>query len=143
MRHALAGVVPEVMVPKGAVIVCQACGVPLYRLVANIWHGEKLGGTGWKFAPVEPCDLQGLVARLDLEPGQRAAVKTLDAADHCALIPALRNGEMPPCPSCGAVWVRAKTSEPRAEGRAEFFDRAYIVDLAWIPPAGMAKRAHA
>jgi hypothetical protein len=135
----------EIIHPKGSIVVCRTCGVPLYRLVANIWDGESCGDTRWKYAPVEMQDLQVLMERPDLEPGVRAAIKFWTPAQqyaHCTVIPALENGkEFPECPSCHREMVLGEIPQDR-DGKARFIDRAYTkVCLKTIPPFGVGRRA--
>jgi hypothetical protein len=132
-----------VLYPAGSLVVCNACGVPLYRLQRNIWEGEKTSGTADRYAPVDARDVRRLMVQRDLEPGVRAAMRDL-AADPRKLaylerIPELRNGELPDCPACGKVWVRVHTSTG-PDGKAEFIDRAYTWTLAVIYPEGGGRR---
>lgn len=148
MRSALKMIAPnvgsvaaEVAYPKGSIVVCHACGVPLYRLVGSIWFSEKTSNTGWKYAPVSMADLQTLMERRDLDPGIRAAIKLWSPErqrQHCERIPMLKNGELPNCPSCAQPFVYALTSQG-PEGKSEFTDRAYVLQLATIPPVGKAR----
>lgn len=131
----------EVAYHKGAIVVCYACGVPLYRLNANIWMGEPTSKTGWKYSPVSIADLEAIVHRQDLDPGIRAAVKfwTKEQAHaHCESIPTLRNGELPPCPSCKGQFARADLGRTE-DDKARFIDRSYVVSLATIEPEGKAR----
>lgn len=132
----------EVAYHKGAIVVCYACGVPLYRLVANIWMSEATSNTGWKYAPVSMADLQMIIDRRDLDPGIRAAIKfwTLEQQKaHCDSIPTLRNGELPPCPSCKGQFARADRPGMTPDDKARFLDRSYVVSLATIEPEGKAR----
>jgi hypothetical protein len=133
----------SVLYPAGSLVVCHACGVPLYRLTRNIWEGEKTGGTASRYAPAEVRDVQRLMMQTDLEPGVRAAMRELllqpAKLAYLERIPELRNGELPDCPACGKVWVRVQTSTG-PDGKAEFIDRAYTWTLSVIYPEGQGKR---
>lgn len=148
MRHALAEAkqhspVPsaDVAYPAGSVVVCYACGIPLYRLQANIYVGEKPSRSAWKYAPIALADLWELIARTDLDAGIRAAIKVLTIEEqhaHCESIPTLKAGDFLDCPTCTKPFVFVRTSSD-ADGVAEFTDRAYVIQLATIPPVGQAR----
>jgi hypothetical protein len=132
----------DVAYPTGSIVVCYACGKPLYRLQANIYVGEKPSRSAWKYAPITVADLQTLTARMDLDAGIRASIKFMSAEDqrtHCEQIPTLKAGSFLDCPSCTKPFVFARTSST-AEGKAEFTDRAFVIQLATIPPTGKARR---
>jgi hypothetical protein len=133
----------RVLYPAGGIVVCHACGVPLYRLQRNIWEGEKTSGTADRYAPAEARDVRRLMAQRDLDPGVRAAMRELveqpDKLAYLERIPDLRNGELPDCPSCGKVWVHVQTSLG-PDGKAEFIDRAYTWTLSVIYPEGAGRR---
>ena len=133
----------SVIYPAGSVVVCQACGVPLYRLTANIWEGEKTANTGDRYAPASLADVERLRQQRDLDPGVRAAMTVLKADPaklaYLERIPELRNGPIPDCPACGKVWVRVVTSTGEA-GRAEVHDRAHVWTLSVIYPEGAGRR---
>jgi hypothetical protein len=127
-----------VVYATGAIVVCYACGIPLYRLQANIYAGEKPSRSAWKYAPVSLAELQALQARADLEPGQRAAIKALSLADqrtHCETIRPLTTGAPLDCPRCHESFVYG-----RSPSAAALTDRAFVIHLATIPPRGQSRR---
>lgn len=131
----------DVAYPAGSIVVCYACGKPLYRLQGNIYVGEKPSRSAWKYAPVRVEDLQALIARTDLDPGIRASIKFLSVDEqktHCDKVQSLKPGDMLDCPSCTKSFVFARTSS-NADGASEFTDRAYVIQLATIPPVGKAR----
>jgi hypothetical protein len=131
----------DVAFPRGSIVVCYSCGIPLYKLEAAIFVGEKATRSGWKYAPVSVNDLRELVARRDLDPGIRASLKLLTAAqlhEHCAKIQRLHAGDALDCAACRKPFVFVRTSDG-SEGALEFTDRAYVIQLATIPPVGQAR----
>lgn len=128
--------------PKGSIVVCYACGKPLYKLQAAIFVTDKPSRTAWKYAPVSLADLQTIIARTDLDPGLRAAIKFMTPDEqraHVEKIPTLKAGDALTCSACGGSFVFGRTSETQ-DGRAEFTDRAFVIQLATIPPVGKARR---
>lgn len=146
LRRSLAhagSVAGEVVYPKGSIVVCVACGAPLYKLIASIWLSEGAGKSRWKFVPVTVEDLAAIVARVDLDAGLRANVKfkfaTTDAQrQHCASIVPLadvpQGSFAPNCPSCQKPYAYSRSVET-----AEINDRAGVIELNTIPPVGHAR----
>lgn len=131
----------DVIYPKGSIVVCLDCGKPIYRLQQSIYYGEPVGKSAWKFVPVEMADLQALIDRNDLEPGQRAAVKAMSLADrvaHCQKIPTLKAGDFMDCPACKKQFSYGIAPDT-ADGAKQFADKGYQVELTVIPPAGQAR----
>lgn len=135
-------VAAEVLYPRGSIVVCQACGLPIYKLQANIYIHEPLDKTAWKYAPVSVNDLMALITRTDLEPGVRAAVKALGLPEmvaHCEKIPTIKTGSFADCPACKQQFCYAEIPAG-ADGFAMFGDKAFRhVQLATIPPQGQAR----
>jgi hypothetical protein len=132
----------DVAYPAGSVVVCYTCGKPLYTLQGNIYVGEKPSRSAWKYAPIRMEQLQVLAERGDLDAGIRAAIKAMSLDDqrtHCESVLSLKAGDMLDCASCKKPFVFARTSS-NADGKAEFTDRAYVIQLATIPPIGKARR---
>jgi hypothetical protein len=144
-RHSIA----EVAYPKDAIVVCRACGKPLYRLQASIFLDERAGRrSNWKYAPVSVADLQTLMERSDLEPGQRAAIKAMSLDDqrlHCDRIQPIKDDDTPgkasfsDCPACGESFVFGKIDDDGGDGGARFSDKGFVIALAFIPPVGSAR----
>jgi hypothetical protein len=132
----------DVIYPRGSIVVCRECGKPLYRLQQSIFQGEPVGRSAWKYAPVTLRDLQELVDRSDLEPGQRAAIKAMSVEDqrlHCDRIPTHKAGDFMDCPSCRKPFAHGFIPRSR-DGASMFADKGYVVSLAIIPPPGQARR---
>jgi hypothetical protein len=132
----------DVAYPSGSVVVCYACGKPLYTLQGNIYVGEKPSRSAWKYAPVRLEQMIALSERTDLDPGIRASLKVMSVDDqrlHCESIKSLKAGDFLDCPACKKSFVYVRTSTG-SEGAAEFTDRAYVLQLATIPPVGQARR---
>lgn len=133
--------IAEVVYPQGSIIVCRACGKPLYRLQQGIFAGEPAARSAWKYAPVSVSDLRILMDRQDLEPGQRALIKAMSIEDqrlHCDCIPTLKPGSFSDCPACGESFVFGKISD-NPDGGARLGDKAFTIALAFIPPQGQAR----
>lgn len=134
-------VAAEVLYPKGSLVVCHACGLPIYKLQASLYLGEPMGKSAWKYVPVTVPDLIALTTRADLEPGVRAAIKALGLPEmiaHCDRIPELKAGDFADCPACKRQFVYAET-RGRGDGASSFGDKGYTVQLATIPPQGHAR----
>lgn len=133
------GSIAEVLYAKDSIVVCQACGVPLYRLTGSIYAGDKVGDSLAKYAPVTVADLQALTQRFDLEPGQRAAVKamSLDAQrQHCQRIAVPEKDTIGAnCPACQKPFAYEYIADDTG-GASMFGDRAGHICLAVIPPFG-------
>lgn len=137
--------IAEVLYPAGSIVVCRACGKPLYRLARSIFAHENAGAASSreKFVPVTPADLQALIDRRDLEPGQRALVNAMSRDDrrlHCERISPITAGKPDTCPACGESFVFAQAADTE-EGVSRFGNKEYVIALAIIPPAGQARRA--
>ena len=132
----------DVIYPAGSIVVCWACGMPLYVLTKSLYYGESVGKSVWKYAPVQMRDMVALMDRSDLEPGQRAALrdKTLeDLALHCDKVQRPKAGDLMDCPACKASFAHGWAQE-NTEGQSRFADRGYQIGLAIIPPAGQARK---
>lgn len=139
------GSIADVLYPAGAIVVCRNCGKPLYRLTRSIYLGENAGSKASreKYAPVTMADLQTLIERNDLDPGQRAVIKAMSLDDrrlHCDKVQPIGAGMSDACPACSESFVMARAAETD-EGRARFNAREYVISLAIIPPQGGARRA--
>lgn len=141
LLHLTPQVAAEVLYPKGSIVVCRDCGLPIYKLQASLYLGEPLGKSAWKYAPVGVNDLFELINRTDLEPGVRAAVRALgldQMVAHCERIPTLKAGDMADCPACKKSFVYAET-RGQGDGASSFGDKGYTVQLSTIPPFGQAR----
>lgn len=133
----------DVAYPQGSIVLCRQCNRPIYRLQRSIYIGEPVGKSAWKYAPVSVRDIEGLMARGDLEPGQRAFLRAVPLADwqtHCSAIPTLKAGDFMDCPSCRQQFSYGVAPDSD-DGASMFADRGYRVVLAIIPPPGQGRRA--
>jgi hypothetical protein len=133
----------DVLYPRGSIVVCRDCGKPLYRLQQSIFYGEPVARSAWKYAPVTMKDLDELMDRSDLEPGQRAAIKAMSPEArhlHCNRIPTVKAGDFMDCPLCRKQFATGFIPESR-DGASMFNDKGYRVTLAIIPPQGQGRRS--
>jgi hypothetical protein len=138
--------IAEVLYPRGTIVVCRnpGCGKPLYRLERSIYAGESVPKSTEKYIPVTLADIEALLQRRDLEPGQLAFLKAMsitDLAGHCERIPELKPHAMADCPACGESFAFGRVRDEQDGGAARFGDRGYVIKLAVIPPTGQARRA--
>lgn len=136
------GSIAEVLYPKDSIVVCRACGKPLYRLERSIWVGEGFADSAKKYAPVSVAEVLALAERTDLEPGQRARIRAVPVEDwrlHCERIERPLPGRYPDCPSCKEQFVFGWIPDSQ-DGGSMFGDKGFKVSLATIPPPGQARR---
>lgn len=123
--------------PKGSIVVCHACGAPLYKLQAALYIDEPIAKSTWKYAPLTLNDLFELITRTDLEPGQRALIKSLEP-DYLERVVSLKPGDFADCAKCKKQFVYAET-RGNGDGPSSFADKGYQIQLAIIPPFGKAR----
>lgn len=134
----------EVLYEKGSIVMCWACGKPIYRLQQSIYAGEPMGKSAWKYAPVEPSDILELMGRADLDAGQVAFFQATSMEDwqaHCDRINTIKPGDFADCPACKKQFLYCQT-RPGNDGSKAFEDRGYLLKLATIPPQGHSKLVH-
>lgn len=107
--------------PKGSVVICHDCLMPLYILTRGIGFGERAGRTVSAYRPVSERDLEVLAEGKDWPADKRR--------QHCQRIPELKTGDPALCPCCGNSFVRVT-----ATTADEVIDRAYTFELVTIPP---------
>jgi hypothetical protein len=120
--------------PKGSTVLCNACGVPLYKLEHGIALGDKGGQSASCFKPLSANDLQALEDRDDVDAGIRARIKTLTADEREAILERTaepRTGSPMVCSVCHGCFVQVLSLE-----RTELIDRAYVIELLTMPPQG-------
>jgi hypothetical protein len=84
-------------------------------------------------------DLADLAERDDIDSGIRAMVRGMDADARLRHVRSLREmhaGEPMRCPCCGDAFVQVL-----AVTKHEVLDRAYTIEMLYIPPAGRQKPA--
>jgi hypothetical protein len=125
--------------PKGSIVLCHACALPIFKLDFAITLGDKGGQAVKAFKPLGMADLDALVARDDADAGVRASISAMSHEQRVAHVSKLREfvtGEPMACPSCKACFVQVL-----AVTRHEVMDRSYTMELLTIPPAGIARPA--
>lgn len=120
--------------PKGSIVICISCARPLYRLERSIFVGERAGRSADAYRPVRVADLVDLRAREDVDAGLRSSLRSLTTQQLqllCDRIRPLRAGALFVCSLCDKPLLLARTTEV-----SETIDRAYVLELVTIPPAG-------
>lgn len=134
-------VASDVAYQQGSIVVCRECGIPLYRLQRSIYVDEPVTRSLWKYAPVSVADIDALMERSDLDPGQRAVFKLKTRAEwhaHCERIPTIKPDDTAACPACAKDFVFGWIPE-RHGGDVQFGDKGFKIGLAVIPPFGKAR----
>jgi hypothetical protein len=125
--------------PKGSIVLCNACALPLFRLEAGIAVGDKGGRMASRFKPVALTDLNELAGRVDIDAGVRAAVLAMTAEQrkaHVEKIAEPKTGDPMACPHCHGCFVQVLSTE-----QDETHDRGYVLELLTIPPFGAGRPA--
>lgn len=125
--------------PKGSIVLCNACGVPIFKLDRAICLGDKGGKTASAFKPLRLADLDELEMRPDIDAGVRARVKAWtpeQKRDHLACLTEPKAGEAMACPACFGSFAQVLTVDA-----TETHDRAYVIELLTIPPFGTGRPA--
>lgn len=125
--------------PSGSIVLCNACGDPIFKLEGGIALGDKGGRMAGRFKPVTLADLADLAERRDIDAGVRAKLNTwdLDARKaHLAKLWEPKTGEPMVCPACLGCFVQVLSTE-----QTETIDRAYVLELVTIPPRGVGRPA--
>lgn len=121
--------------PKGSLVLCNACSLPIFRLDRGVALGDKMGQMASAFKPLTLGDLLDLRDRPDIDPGVRAlaaAMTPRQRAEHVAKLHEIRSGDPATCPCCKDCFVQVVAVE-----KHEVLDKAYTVELLTIPPKGM------
>jgi len=119
--------------PKGSIVLCNACAVPIYKLDHGIALGDKGGKSADCFKPLTASDLTALEDRHDVDAGVIAAVRRLTPEQRYAVTgaDAPRAGRPMVCPSCRDIFVQVVSVE-----KTEVLDKAYVIELLTIAPPG-------
>jgi hypothetical protein len=115
--------------PRGSVVICAQCFVPLYTLMRSINPGDKANRSIGAYKPITALELRQL--RRDV-PSVNAALKTWSVDDeiaHEARIVAPSTGSPAQCPSCLKSFVQVFAPDAN-----EVIDLAYTWRLVTIPP---------
>ncbi len=125
--------------PKGSVVLCNACALPIFKLDYGLALGTGVGKSAAAFVPLNLADLDELAGREDIDSGVRVTVRGWDLArriEHINKLRTCRSGEPMLCPCCGDAFVQVL-----AITRNEVLDRAYCIEMLTIPPKGAGKPA--
>jgi hypothetical protein len=125
--------------PKGSIVLCNACALPIFKLDRGVDLGQKAGQAASAFKPLTLADLAELADRVDVDAGIRARVNAWTPEErraHVALLVEPKSGDAMACPSCGGCWPQVLTTE-----QTETHDRAYVLELLTIPPFGAGRMA--
>jgi hypothetical protein len=120
---------------RGSIVVCNACGLAIYRLDSSISLGQGAGRSVSAFKPLTVADIETLAQREDIDAGVRAWARELTAEQRKTYVVRLvepRAGDPMLCPLCRRSFVQVLSVE-----RNEVLDRAYVVELLTIPPLGV------
>jgi hypothetical protein len=120
--------------PKGSTVLCNACGLPIYKLEHGIALGDKGGQSASCFKPLSAMDLQAIEDRDDVDAGIRARIKMLTAKEREAILQHTaepKTGAPMMCSVCHGCFVQVLSLE-----KSEMLDRAYVIELMTIPPQG-------
>lgn len=125
--------------PKGSIVLCNACALPIFKLEGGIALGDKGGRMADRFKPVTLADLVILADRVDIDAGVRALMNSWTPAERKAHVDKLstpKAGDAMVCPCCGGGFAQVLSTE-----KTETIDRAYVLELVTIPPQGFGRPA--
>lgn len=125
--------------PKGSIVLCNGCALPIFKLDRGVELGQKAGAAASAFKPLTLADLNELVGRVDIDAGIRARVNAWTPDErkaHVAKLVEPKSGDAMACPCCQGCWPQVLTTE-----QTETHDRAYTLELLTIPPFGAGRPA--
>lgn len=120
--------------PKGSVVICNACSLPIFRLDIAVDLGAKAGQAAKAFKPLTMADLDILANRDDIDAGLQAMVTSMSheqRARHVAKLREMHAGDPMLCPACNDCFVQVV-----AVTKHEVLDKAYTIELLTVPPNG-------
>lgn len=120
--------------PKGSIVLCNACAVPVAKLEQGVNLGDKTGRLVTAFVPLTTADLDTLAGREDIDAGVRAWVNALtpDARQtYLGNLHEFRTGDPMLCPTCQGCFVQVISVEKDA-----VLDKSYVIELVTLPPMG-------
>lgn len=125
--------------PKGSIVLCNACSLPIFKLEVGISLGDKSGKLASAFKPISLADIDMLAGRMDIDAGVRGtanAMTALQRVEHIAKLRDVKSGDPMLCPVCNDCFVQVV-----AVDRHEVLDKSYTVELLTIPPPGQKATA--
>jgi hypothetical protein len=120
--------------PKGSIVICNACAVPMAKLDYGIALADKAGKMASAFKPLTSADLDTLAHRQTVDAGVRAWVLNLTPESRAFYLSSLREfraGDPMVCPVCQSCFAQVLSVE-----KDEVLDKAYVIELLTIPPDG-------
>lgn len=122
--------------PKGSIVLCNNCALPIFKLDHGISLGDKAGKMASAFKPIRLADLDTLVGRTDVDAGLRAMLRSMtpeQRAEHLSQLREVRTGDPMVCPVCHGTFVQVLSVD-----KTEAADRAYTIEMLTVPPEGPA-----
>lgn len=121
--------------PKGSIVICNACALPIAILERGIAVGDKAGQMARAIVPLRDRHLVELAARADIDPGIRAWARSLSDDQrkaHCEKLQPFKSGDPMLCPCCHQCFAQVVSVD-----KHEVLDKAYVIELVTLPPRGM------
>lgn len=125
--------------PKGSIVLCNACALPIFKLDVSISLGDKAGRAAKAFKPLTMADLDDLVDRADVDAGVRASVTAMPyegRVRHLQKLHEFASGDPMRCPACGECFVQVL-----AVTQHEVMDKSYVIEMLTVQPKGGGKTA--
>ncbi len=122
--------------PKGSIVICNACAVPVAKLEYGIAFGDKAGRMAAAFKPLNGADLDALAIRRTIDAGVQGWVRHLTPEERTTYLQSLHEfkpGDPMVCPVCAQCFVQVLSVE-----KNEVLDKAYVIELLTLPPDGPA-----
>ncbi len=120
--------------PKGSIVLCNACSLPILKLDGGVSLGDKMGKMASVFKPLTLVDLTDLMSREDVDAGVRGLLRAMKPAgrlEHVGRLREFKAGDPAMCPCCEGCFVQVVAVE-----KHEVLDKAYTVELLTVPPQG-------
>ena len=120
--------------PKGSIVLCNACAVPVAVLEQGIALGDKAGRMVNALKPLRDADVTTLALREDIDAGVMVWARSLSPIARKAYLEKLhpfKTGDTMMCPICNGCFVQVIAVEKDA-----VLDKAYVIELLTLPPEG-------
>lgn len=120
--------------PKGSIVLCNACAIPVAILEHSIALGDKAGRMVNALKPLRAADIDTLAAREDIDAGVRAWARSMNPALRKLYLERLhpfKTGDPMMCPVCRGCFVQVIAVEHDA-----VMDKSYVIELVTLPPEG-------